>query len=160
MKHIIVGRDHTGSGLDKLCVFLHDVRFKVIEVMPGGENSVLMECSCGGHVQIRHDNDGGGARIGLATCAKWKLLMKREQLPVAKVHKTMTTSTSVPCNCCGQAAPRKYNFQEWGFCDTCRKAGCYSTGDGEGGMSRAPACPLLLTGPDVAMCLQCDKPLQ
>lgn len=68
---------------------------------------------------------------------------------------------SVPCDCCGQPAPRTHLTQEWGFCQICRDAGCGSLGGG-GSMHRADGCPLLqavATSGDVCMCLHCDKPL-
>lgn len=73
----------------------------------------------------------------------------------------MSNTSTVPCDCCGQPAPRLRPSQEWGFCQTCRDAGCGSLGSGD--MHRAAGCPLLqavaTTGTDVCMCLQCGKPL-
>ena len=45
------------------------------------------------------------------------------------------------------------------MCGECVNAGCCSKCDGEGGMLRGARCPLLVAGPDVIMCLHCDKPL-
>jgi hypothetical protein len=66
---------------------------------------------------------------------------------------------SVPCDCCGRAAPRLHASQEWGICGDCTSAGCSSKSDGEGGMLRGARCPLVVAGPDVVMCLHCAKPL-
>lgn len=77
--------------------------------------------------------------------------------------KDKMTSPHVPCNCCGQPAPRAHATQEFGFCASCHEAGCTSACDGEGNMLRAATCPLVRAvaakGADVCMCLQCGKPL-
>lgn len=74
----------------------------------------------------------------------------------------MEPSSIVPCDCCGQPAPRTRLLQEYGFCAACANAGCCSKRDGAGVMLRGVNCILMLAvseyGP-VVNCLQCGRPL-
>lgn len=70
---------------DRIVFAWHGLRYRTSEIMPADEGALLIECTCGGHAQIRRQDDGF-AEVELATCRRWVLLRKlqRAALPAAR----------------------------------------------------------------------------
>lgn len=69
--------------------WLHANLFHPTEVTPAGDDAFLVECSCGGHGQVRLNGDGN-ATVTEATCPLWKYRLRCRPLllPTARmVHR-------------------------------------------------------------------------
>ncbi len=72
----------------RLRAWWHANLYHPTEVTPTGDDGFLVECSCGGHGQIRRNGDGTST-VTDATCPlwKWRLLCKPDLLPTATIAK-------------------------------------------------------------------------
>lgn len=55
----------------RLRAWWHAQLFHPTEVMPAPDGALLIECSCGGHGQVKR-NDDGTATVTEATCPLWR----------------------------------------------------------------------------------------